>query len=210
MVFYVALVAITNICVGFAVGRLLHSPTRWHEQDDEWDVDEDLDGCSESGNHSKQADETAADAEQYDEPNDEQNCEKEVQGITRNVRAWFSEKGEFATQLRDVTDRASYSRASRDKGLLRQAADQVLSCISIRYDELQRTLGLAEGDTSLNGDALSALEMLSAQIETSMSNLRALDWSEAFDDLYVRLDSELSLLNEQHRTLASALRRAKT
>jgi hypothetical protein len=208
MTLYVAFLAITNICLGFAVGLRLHSPRNRYTRERARIAVKPADACSESDQSCKQAAQGAVDAHPYEEAPNNQPDAGGAQASRRNVHSWLGEKCDFATRLREVTERANYSRSSRDKTLLRQAAEQVISCIRQRYDELQQILGSpAAGAAPLVGDALDAVEMFSAQIETSMSNLRALDWSETFDGVCIRLDSELSLLNEQQRMIASALQR---
>jgi hypothetical protein len=210
MVLYVAFVAITNVCIGFTVGHILHSPKNRSDDDELWDTDIDDRACSKSNCDADHRQNRASEVNDEDVSSDTQSLKDESPSKSHSDHTWIGDKCEFATQLREVTERASYCRGARDKTLLRQAAEQVLSCISQRYDELQHILSASDGNERLIGAALDGVEMLSAQIETSISNLRALDWSAPVDDVGVRLDCELTLLNEQQRMLSSMLRTSKS
>jgi hypothetical protein len=119
---------------------------------------------------------------------------------------------DFAEQLRDVKDRTRYCRLAQDKRLARQAAEQLKACASVWYAQLEKCITgepLDEATQSLVAGAdPSALEMFAAQIETTLTNLGALDWNGSPLDVLNCLERELGLLDQQQKAVLKSITRA--
>jgi hypothetical protein len=126
---------------------------------------------------------------------------KERHAPPGELKTW----ADFAQQLRDVKDRARYCRPAQDMRLARQAAEQLKGCAQIWYGQFEKCLvGEVLDDATqalIEGADMSAVEMFAAQIETTLTNLNALDYNGPVNDVLDALDRELALLDSQQKSV---------
>jgi hypothetical protein len=125
--------------------------------------------------------------------------------FTKSGKTW----ADYVAELNEAARSANYCRTSRDKQLARQAAGKLSVCIQKWHVDLQTCLEESAADT-LNAFGLvnvqvAAIEMFSAQVETSLSNLESIDWTGSFDDVIERLDYEINLLSEQQELVVRTI-----
>lgn len=206
MIAYVSFVAITNLLLGMALARYLSptiarprytgirtrvttSPppvvTEEPSADDSTDVLEvppQVEAVS--------APEPSVEAEEKDKP---------------TLAALWNE---FAAQLRDVSERIHYCRAAQDITLAQQAAMRLKSFVREWYAQFEECLQHEQPDeasqSAASGQTLSSVEMFAAQLETTLSNIDALDYSEPVDDVLDALNRELETLDRQRRGFAKS------
>src|SRR5205085_972454 len=91
------------------------------------------------------------------------------------VKTW----ADFAQQLRDLRDRTQFCWRAQDMHLARQAAEQLRTCAQVWYSQFEQCLNGGEVDEDVKalvaGAEISEVEMFAAQIETTMTNINALD-----------------------------------
>lgn len=99
------------------------------------------------------------------------------------VKSW----ADFAQQLRDVKDRTRYCRPAQDMKLARQAAEQLRTCAQVWYAQFEPCLSNGELDDATKalvaGAEIGDIEMFAAQIETTLTNINALDWTGKVDEV---------------------------
>jgi hypothetical protein len=204
VVVYVAFIAILNLCIGAALAYLL-PPLR---QDKSIEGDGlSRDGRHDEIEHDRQA---ASDIEENAEGRAESETDFEfrsthdVADVIDPLETWSAYSG----QLRDIRQRAQYCRTSQDKNLGRQVASQLQNSIENWYAELQRMLDDPDEASSAGFD-IASLEMFSSQVETSLSNIKAIDWSLKFEETLAQIENEITLLHEQQRTVVPSPGRAR-
>lgn len=115
---------------------------------------------------------------------------------------------EFAAQLRDVSERIHYCRAAQDITLAQQAAMRLKSFVREWYAQFEECLQHEQPDeasqSAASGQTLSTVEMFAAQLETTLSNIDALDYSQPVDDVLDALNRELETLDRQRRSFAKS------
>jgi hypothetical protein len=120
-----------------------------------------------------------------------------------NAKTW----GDFAQQLRDVKSRTRYCRPAQNMKLARQAAEQLKACAIVWYSQFEKCLLGEELDEEtrmlVSGADMGAVEMFAAQIETTITNLGALDFTGSVDELLNLIEKELELLDNQQKKVAS-------
>ena len=206
MVIYVAVIAIANIGIGWILGRYLPFAPGMTSMDRA--------AGGEAALKVRETDET----EQFDTENTNQldeNAEKEaaveikVGPTDTSATSPLAEKtwNDFTNQLREIAQRTQYCRDTKDRQLARQATAQLATCVDHWHSEIQTGLEHASGDVTdilgLRNVATAGLEMYSSQIETSLSNIRSLDWTADFDEVLTKLESELHLLDDQQKLVRS-------
>ena len=133
---------------------------------------------------------------------DESESHRERKAPPAALKTW----ADFAQQLRDVKDRTRYCRSSQDMRLARQAADQLKACAQIWYAQFEKCLlgeELDEATKSLvEGADMGAIEMFAAQIETTLTNLNALNFEGPFEEVLNSLERELGLLDDQQKSVS--------
>jgi hypothetical protein len=117
------------------------------------------------------------------------------------VKSW----GEFATLLRDVKDRTYYCRTAQSAHLAQQAAEQLRACAKEWYGQFEGCLRGEKLDeatqTLIAGKSMMAVEMFAAQIETTLSNVDAIDFTTNVDDILNTLERELEMLDQQQKSV---------
>ncbi len=115
---------------------------------------------------------------------------------------------DFAAQLRDVSERVHYCRAAQDITLAQQAATRLKSFVRAWYGQFEECLHREQPDEASQsvapGQTLSSVEMFAAQLETTLSNIDALDYSQPVDEVLDVLDRELETLDRQRRGFAKS------
>ena len=107
----------------------------------------------------------------------------------------------FNQQLAPIKERARYLRMADDKQLVREVIAQFLQCATAWYDWLLECLNSGSASTVElpGGGDINVLEMYASQFESSISNLKAIDWSESAVAILDRLEREFDLLNSYQR-----------
>ena len=120
------------------------------------------------------------------------------------VKNW----GDFAQHLRDVKDRTHYCRSAQDVRLAEQAAQQLRACAKEWYGQFEKCLRGEKLDDAtqalVEGKSMNAVEMFAAQIETTLSNIDALDFSTSVDDVLNVLERELEMLDRQQKSVGQS------
>ncbi len=97
----------------------------------------------------------------------------------------------FSSELQKVTDRINYVRSINDKGLAQQTADSLTELVSAWYSETSAALEADGAEEALTDDELMQLELLVAQLETTIANLKCIDWTADLDAIIERLEKEV-------------------
>jgi hypothetical protein len=207
VVVYVALIAIINLCIGAALGYLyapfaLVEPGRDEPSHDDHQAEIEDSGQVALG--SEQNAETLTDCGTESASVSDLPGAPEDAAPGHDLRETWSK---YTEQLRDVRQRAEYLRTSQDKNLGRQVANQLQNSIENWYAELQRLLDAPEEVSSADLD-MTSLEMFSSQVETSLSNIKTIDWSLKFEEVLGQIENEITLLYEQQRTVVPPAGRA--
>lgn len=120
---------------------------------------------------------------------------------------------EFAAQLRDVSEKVQYCRVARDTALAQQAASRLKSFVKEWYTQFEECLQREQPDETTQqaaaGQSFGAVEMFAAQLETTLSNIDALDYTLPCDDVLDLLNRELETLDRQRRGFAKSAEAAK-
>jgi hypothetical protein len=115
---------------------------------------------------------------------------------------------EFAAQLRDVSERVHYCRSAQDITLAQQAATRLKSFVREWYVQFEECLHREQPEGASQsvapGQTLNSVEMFAAQLETTLSNIDALDYSQPVDEVLDVLDRELETLDRQRRSFAKS------
>ncbi len=130
---------------------------------------------------------------------------KKVRGLApAAVKNW----GDFAQHLRDVKDRTRYCRSAENMRLAQQAAEQLGACAKEWYGQFEACLRGEKLDDAtqalVEGKSMNAVEMFAAQIETSLSNINALDFTANVDDVLNALERELEMLDRQQKSVGQS------
>jgi hypothetical protein len=116
---------------------------------------------------------------------------------------------DFGEQLQTVRERLRYARSASDKRLAKEVAVQLHACTQSWYSILQERLTAATSSTSGIdvGDLDSEqLEMCLAQIETTLTNIDSLVWTDAVDIILDKIDREADALDDNRRSAAASTR----
>lgn len=206
MIAYVSFVAITNLLLGMALARYLSPPAVQARK---------------AGNRTSAAsmplavevEENRVDESAEDPtvppaleviPTDESAAMAKEAGKPTLAQLW----NEFAAQLRDVSERVHYCRAAQDIALSQQAASRLKTFVREWYVQFEECLNREQpaeaSQSAANGQTLGAVEMFAAQLETTLSNIDALDFSQPVDDVLDVLNRELETLDRQRRSFAKS------
>ena len=208
MTAYVALVAIGNVLMGMMLARYLPPSAIFPQRtspgsrtDQSWPAPQ-----PEADVEMSQlwvTDEDLADNDQASttvKPESEENKLREVAPAL--MKSW----ADFAQQLRDLKERTRFCRPAQNMQLARQAAEQLRACGQVWYSQFEPCLRgeeLDDGAKALIEDAeIGDIEMFAAQIETTLTNIDALDWTGSVDEVLNSLERELDLLDKQQKSVA--------
>lgn len=212
MTTYVAFVAIGNVILGFMLARYLPPETmiprrsiaqsnaspRARSKGNSANAEamaDDARPSSDTSTDQPSVDERKTTTPEPDEP-------KQRRGPPPMVKSW----DEFAHQLRELKERTRFCRPAQNMNLARQAAEQLRACAQVWYAQFESLLSGAEMDDAAKalvaGAELGDIEMFAAQIETSLTNVNAIDWQGSVDEVLNCLDRELELLDAQQRKVA--------
>jgi hypothetical protein len=115
---------------------------------------------------------------------------------------------DFSHQLSDVKERTHYCRSIQDAQLAEQAAQQLRACAKEWYGQFERCLRGERLDDAtqalVEGKSMNAVEMFAAQIETTLSNIDALDFNTSVDDVLNVLERELEMLDRQQKSVGQS------
>jgi hypothetical protein len=124
-----------------------------------------------------------------------------------NVKSW----DEFAHQLRDLKQRTTYCRPAQDMKLARQAAEQLKACATVWYFQFEKCLlGETLDDATrelVEGADMGAIEMFASQIETTITNVGAIDYTGPVNEVLDLLEKEMALLDSQQKNVAASKKR---
>lgn len=212
MVIYLAFVAIMNLALGFLVSQTLHkaeladaSALRQRPKS----RNTKSKAAQTAGKSTPQSTDTSATKSDLKESL--KSAETLTNDLTKEQRARAAaiesqSWSDFANQLREIKDRAQYCKTAQDKRLAQQAADQLRTCAQTWYKQVDKCLSGGELDSAsqaLMQDAdTTAMEMLAAQCETSISNIDAIDYTATIDEVLAALDREVSLLDGEQQKVA--------
>ncbi len=209
MIAYVSFVAITNLLLGMALARYLspaatapHNNIRDGRSEPQLPTDVP---------ESEPCEETAAELK-VDNAAVTTSTEVTVsrtpapaQTDTPTLAALWNE---FAAQLRDVSERVHYCRAAQDIALAQQAASRLKSFVREWYAQFEECLHREQPEEATQsaapGQTLSTVEMFAAQLETTLSNIDALDYTQPVDEVLDMLNRELETLDRQRRSFAKS------
>lgn len=126
----------------------------------------------------------------------------------RESRRWAAPKSwsDFGLQLQTIKERARYVRGADDRRLARECAHQLRDCARAWCSQLEKCLDESEvalrDELLADGADATTLEMCVAQLETSLTNIEALDWTAPVADLLDAVEREIHLLNENRRLVS--------
>lgn len=115
-----------------------------------------------------------------------------------------------AHELRQIRERIGYAKNNRDKTLLKQVAAQLETWATAWQARLLECIDHPEAAPQevMNGADVSEFEMQAAQTETTLSNLKSLDWAEGLDELVPLLQREIEAL-DRNRCLRNLAMKAR-
>lgn len=211
MIAYVSLVAVTNLILGMALAQYLSQSgahtgdTKKKQRHDPRSV---TDSLSTNDDEAVETEVTAV-AITTVELNEDVPEETEVVtpadvGKPTLAALWR----EFSAQLRDISDRIRYCRTAQDIALAQQAASRLKLFVKEWYAQFEECLHREQPEESSQpaaaGQSLGAVEMFAAQLETTLSNIDALDFTLPVDDVLDLLNRELETLDHQRRGFAKS------
>lgn len=205
MIAYVSFVAITNLLLGMALARYLAPPAvQARHTGDRTSAPSTPPICIEvveARDNESTSDSAVPPTEEVVPTEEPAAAAKEADKPTL-AELW----NEFAAQLRDVSERVNYCRAAQDIALAQQAASRLKSFVRewyVQFEEcLNRELPAEASPSAPNGQTLGAVEMFAAQLETTLSNIDGLDYTQPVDDVLDVLKRELETLDRQRRSFA--------
>jgi hypothetical protein len=217
MVVYVTLVAILNLCLGMVLGRIMppsrimnrRQPRRSPQAESSRPIPAELTSGTVEFPKSSVVTPEATAPDCSSTPNTEEEAEQRGSRTAPpgHVKTW----AEFAQQLRDVKDRTRYCRPAQDIQLARQAAEQLRTCGLAWYAQFEKCLTGEPLDeatqTLVEGADPNAIEMFAAQIETTITNLGAIDWTDSVDNALDCLEREISLLDGQQKAVLNSTKK---
>lgn len=218
MVTYVAFVAITNFVLGFLVSRALLKAQSMdarlqREPSPENNGMSEIVHTHSPSNHTSDETSTLTDDLQQtlaglETLTNDFKKEQKARPATVELASW----DDFAQQLREIKNRAQYCKSAGDKKLAQQAANQLRTCAQTWYRQVDKFLSGGDLDEAslalMNGVDATAMEMLAAQCETSISNIDAIDYTATIDDVLAALDREVLLLDGEQQNVARCLNAA--
>jgi len=120
------------------------------------------------------------------------------------IKSW----DDFSHQLSDVKARTHFCRSIQDARLAEEAALQLRACAKEWYGQFERCLRGEKLDDAtqalVEGKSMNAVEMFAAQIETTLSNIEALDFTTSVDDVLNVLERELEMLDRQQKSVGQS------
>jgi hypothetical protein len=212
MFVYIALIAVVNLLLGAYLAQVFDLSQIFPFRRRSVPAAETLGhrAASETGaisramvdEHSAQAAETASDDFNGISSPSDRETRIQKKALPKTVKTW----DDFAQQLRDLKSRTRYCRPAQDMKLARQAAEQLKACAIVWYAQFEKCLLGDELDEATRdlvaGAEMGAIEMFAAQIETTIANIGALDFTGSADDVLNLLEKELELLDSQQRSVA--------
>lgn len=102
---------------------------------------------------------------------------------------------EVQTALHKVSDRISYVRSIQDKTLAQQTVEAFSEMLAGWYTRMSAQLEANETDPTLDDEESMQLELLVAQLETTLANLKCIDWTEELDAIIERLEKEVRIID---------------
>jgi hypothetical protein len=116
---------------------------------------------------------------------------------------------DFAHQLHDLKKRTQFCRPAQNMQLARQAAEQLRACAQVWYSQFESCLSSVKMDEAVQalvaGAEISDIEMFAAQIETTLTNINALDWNGSVDDVLNCVERELDLIDAQQKSVCKKI-----
>ena len=211
MLTYIAFVAIFNVFVGMVLAQLLPPSAIFPKyaspgsRTDQSRREPNVEAPQVSGAGEELTD--RGQTSTADKPESEE--KKSHQAAPAFVKSW----ADFAQQLRDLKDRTKFCRPAQDMRLARQAAEQLRACAQVWYSQFEPCLSGEQMDevakALVEHAEMSDIEMFAAQIETTLTNINALDWTGKVDDVLDCLERELGLLDIQQQNVAKKGKRIK-
>lgn len=210
MMTYLALIAITNLCLGYLLGvtfplrRGFDLPMPLHGQQQINAPDTRLPTTN-------RATPTNAHLPTVAPPDRAEVLLEETEPDNPSARSdrWTSPTtwDDFAQQLRTIKDRLRYARSADDMRLAQDVAAQLENCAQSWCSQLQACLDGTETATTselLAQDGEAHLEMCLAQIETTLTNIAQLDWSQVTRTVLNELEREIESLEQSQRRVSSS------
>ncbi len=110
----------------------------------------------------------------------------------------------LSVSLTNVTDQLSYVRSISDKSLAQQVATKFEQMAESWYNQITEKIEQDEENAEVDDEEMMLLEQFLAQLETTLTNLKLLDWSGEIEDITARLEKEVRTLDESRPQAATA------
>ncbi len=111
---------------------------------------------------------------------------------------------EFSKAMQPLLDRVAYVRSIQDNLLGQEIASQLQGAVEAWYDDLSKQLDAHDDKPFLSDDDVMNLEQFMAQLETTLTNLKMIDWSSELDIALSRLEKEVRIVQAARPELAMA------
>ncbi len=111
---------------------------------------------------------------------------------------------EFSKAMQPLLDRVAYVRSIQDSLLGQEIASQLQGAVEAWYDDLSKQLDAHDDKPFLSDDDVMNLEQFMAQLETTLTNLKMIDWSSELDSALSRLEKEIRIVQAARPELAMA------
>lgn len=111
---------------------------------------------------------------------------------------------EFSKAMQPLLDRVAYVRSIQDSRLGQEIASQLQGAVEAWYDDLSSQLDAHDEKPFLSDDDVMNLEQFMAQLETTLTNLKMIDWSAELDIALSRLEKEVRIVQAARPELAMA------
>ncbi len=98
-------------------------------------------------------------------------------------------------ELTRVGDRISYVRSIQDKTLAQETVEAFAEMLSGWYTRMSAQLEANETNPTMDDEESMQLELLVAQLETTLANLKCIDWEEDLDAIIERLEKEVRIID---------------
>ncbi len=98
-------------------------------------------------------------------------------------------------ELTKVGDRISYVRSIQDKTLAQETVEAFAEMLSEWYTRMSAQLEANETNPTMDDEESMQLELLVAQLETTLANLKCIDWEEDLDAIIERLEKEVRIID---------------
>ena len=102
---------------------------------------------------------------------------------------------EVQTALHKVSDRISYVRSIQDKTLAQETVEAFIEMLDGWYSRMSAQLEANDTSPTMDDEESMQLELLVAQLETTLANLKCIDWGEELDAIIERLEKEVRIID---------------